>query len=75
LYCPAGRFADPRTGLSGQPLDIDMGERLSFDLVHTVMKTLAESGVELPEEAAASFDRNRLENQRHRRAGRTYRPE
>lgn len=49
------RIREIVAGLSGQPLDIDMGERLSFDLVHTVMKTLAESGVELPEEAAASL--------------------
>ncbi|MDF2660948.1 MAG: AraC family transcriptional regulator [Paenibacillus sp.] len=49
------RIREIVASLSGQPLDVDMGERLSFDLVHTIMKTLAESGIELPEEAAASL--------------------
>ncbi|GAA3402576.1 helix-turn-helix domain-containing protein [Paenibacillus hodogayensis] len=51
----SSRIREIVASLSGQPLDVDMGERLSFDLIHTIMKTIAESGIELPEEAAASL--------------------
>ncbi|RKN62073.1 helix-turn-helix domain-containing protein [Paenibacillus ginsengarvi] len=49
------RIGEIVASLSGQRLDVDMGERLSFDLVHTIMKTLSEAGIVLPDQAAAAL--------------------
>lgn len=36
-------------------LTVEMAEHLSFDIVHTVMKTLTEAGIELKDDAAGSM--------------------